>query len=181
MITLHEIERAYNEYSKEIFSYILRSFRDHNTAEDILQDVFIKLIHYSEKKEVHGGNLRALLYTIARSVIIDNARKSANRKTDTIDFGSMPDLQSGSEKNSDESIFETINCIIESMNDPERNIILLRQNGLTYQEISSITGIPERTLKRKVKGIIEKIRIKLQQEGFFITADTISKSESFND
>lgn len=181
MISLDEIERAYSSYSKEIFSYILRSVHDHDTAEDILQDVFIKLLHYSEKKEVHGENIRALLYTIARSVTIDSARKAAKRKTETSDTSVIADIHESRRHDSWDEIIDTVNSIIESMGEPERSIILFRQNGLTYNEITSILKIPERTLKRKTRSIIENIRKKLQAEGFIISHDTNGSPDSFND
>lgn len=181
MILLSEIEKAYNDYSSEIFSYIFRSINDRDIAEDLLQDTFTRLINYSVKKEVHSGNLRALLYTIARSVIIDFTRSSSKKRTETVDISLISEIPSSTGTNPDEKIFDIVDSIIDSLDEPEKNIILLRQNGLTYQEISSITKIAERTLKRRVKSIIEKIRIKLQQDGFFISADTISDAESFND
>lgn len=181
MISLDEIEYAYNSYSKELFSYILRSVYDHDSAEDVLQDVFIKLLHYSEKKEVHAGNIRALLYSIARSVTIDAARKAAHRKTETCDITSMPDIHDGHGQDSSDEIIDTVNSIIESMGEPDRSIILFRQSGLTYNEITSILKIPERTLKRKTRSIIENIRKTLQSEGFIISSDTNGSGESFND
>ena len=181
MISLNEIENAYNAYSKEIFNYILRSVYDHDSAEDILQDVFIKLLHYSEKKEVHAGNIRALLYSISRSVTIDALRKSAKRKTDTCVIDTMPDTHTRHEDASSDEIINTVNSIIESLGEPEKSIILFRQNGLTYHEISAVMKIPERTLKRKTRTVIENIRKKLQAEGFIISPDTNGSPDSFND
>ncbi|HQO39824.1 MAG TPA: sigma-70 family RNA polymerase sigma factor [Spirochaetota bacterium] len=181
MISLNEIENAYNVYSKEIFNYILRSVYDRDSAEDILQDVFIKLLHYSEKKQVHAGNLRALLYSIARSVTIDAARKAAIRKTEAYDISAMPDIHDAHKHDPSDEIINTVNSIIESLCEPDRSIILFRQNGLTYNEITSILKIPERTLKRKTRTIIENIRKKLQNEGFIISSDTNDNSDSFNE
>lgn len=181
MISLEEIERAYQDYSKEIFSYILRSVYDHDSAEDILQDVFIKLLHYSEKKEVHSGNLRALLYSIARSVVIDTVRKTSRRKTETADITAIADSRAGEKENSSMEIIDTVENVINSLPEPQKSIILFRRNGLTYHEISAVLKIPERTLKRKTRTVIEYIRKSLQDEGFFISADTNCGEKPFND
>lgn len=181
MISLNEIENSYNEYSKEIFSYILRSVYDHDLAEDILQDVFIKLLHYSAKKDVHGDNIRALLYTIARSVTIDAVRKAARIKSEACDISILPDSHAGQAEQSSEPLIEAVSDIIDSLGEPEKSIILFRQNGLTYQEISAVMKIPERTLKRKTRSAIENIRKKLQAQGFFIPGDTTGSYESFKD
>lgn len=180
MIPLSEIEKAYSDYSKEIFSYILRSVHDHDSAEDILQDVFIKLINYSEKSGVHSGNIRALLYTIARSVCIDSSRRSSRVKIESGEISALPDIHSGEEDDSSGEIFDIVNSLVDSLGEPEKSIILFRRNGLTYAEISVIMKISERTLKRKVKSVIEYIRKTLRDEGFFVPDDTEGNNESFN-
>ncbi|HON15903.1 MAG TPA: RNA polymerase sigma factor [Spirochaetota bacterium] len=179
MISKEEIEKAYNNYSKEIFAYILKSVHNHEEAEDILQDVFVRLINYSIKENVTPSNIRSLLYSIARTICIDNARKKSKTPTIELNTSEIPFYDANS-KEGDKSMADIVNSIIPKFAEPEKTIIILRQNGLTYQEISHITKISERTLKRKVKKIIEEIRKILTDEGFIIVHDTISKSDSLN-
>lgn len=179
MISLEDIEKAYNKYSREIFSYILRSVYFHDAAEDILQDVFIKLINYSQKKNVDSRNLRALLYAIARSVCIDNARSASRVSFETYDIADMPDILPEI-KSTTADMIDSVNIVIDTLAEPEKSIILLRQNGLTYHEISEVLKIPERTLKRKAANAIGMIRDKLKEQGFFIDAGTDVSDRSFN-
>jgi len=180
MISLAEIEKAYCNYSREIFSYILRSVHDHDTAEDILQDVFIKLLNYSLKSSVNGENIRALLYTIARSVCIDFARKTSRTKFESDEISRFPDLHITSEDDSSASMMDSVNTLIDSLKEPEKSIILFKRNGLTYPEIARIMKISERTLKRKMKSIITALRKTLRDEGFFIYDDTEVRDESLD-
>jgi RNA polymerase sigma-70 factor (ECF subfamily) len=180
MISLKEIEKAYSDYSKEIFSYIIRSVYDHDTAEDILQDVFIRLLNYSLKSNVHGDNIRALLYTIARSVCVDYARKVSRVNYSQEDAAMLPDMHSVESGDSSADIMDAVNVLIESLGEPEKSIILLKRNGLTYFEIARIMKISERTLKRKVKNVIAGLRKKLRNEGFFISTDTEESDGSLN-
>ena len=172
MIPRTDIERAYDLYSKEIFTYILRSVHNRDEAEDILQDVFIKLINYSVKSSVHSGNIRAFLYSIARSVCIDSARKRSRDRIETTDITVLPDRNSDNTEDTSDEVIDIINSIIDTLAEPEKSIILFRKNGLTYSEIAPIIKISERTLKRKVKNVIEYIRKKLREKGFFIPYDT---------
>ncbi len=180
MIPRTEIERAYDLYSKEIFTYILRSVHNRDEAEDILQDVFIKLINYSVKSSVHSSNIRALLYSITRTVCIDSARKRSRTKIETTDITMLPDRSRDIEEGTSDEIIGIINSIVDTLGEPERSIILFRRNGLTYSEIATIMKISERTLKRKVKSVIEYIRKKLREKGFFIPDDTDKEDGSFN-
>ena len=179
MIPLEEIEKSYNQYSGEIFSYILRSVYNHDAAEDILQDVFIKLISYSQKKEVHGKNIRALLYSIARSVCIDRARSLSKTGTESYNITDMPDLIPD-RQNPDNDIIDAVNLVIDTLGEPEKSIILLRQNGLTYSEISKTMKIPERTLKRKTAKTIDLIRKELKEQGFFTNTGTDDSGKTFH-
>jgi RNA polymerase sigma-70 factor (ECF subfamily) len=180
MISSEEIERAYNNHSVEIFSYILRSVRDRDSAEDLLQDVFVRLIRYSEKREVHGDNIRALLYSIARTVMIDTARKPAMIRMEMSDIDNLSDRDSIETKDSSEPAIERISHLVDALGEPEKSIILFRQSGLTYAEISGIMKISERTLKRKTKNSIAYIRKTLQSEGFFISGGTSGHEDPFN-
>lgn len=180
MISQSEIEEAYDHYSKEIFTFIIRSVHDHDEAEDILQDVFIKLINYSVKSNVNSINIRALLYSIARSVCIDTARKTKRVKVESGDLSMVQDKNLDSESSLPDEVIDRVNSVIDTLGEPEKSIILFRKNGLTYAEISKILKISERTLKRKVKSSIGYIRKKLRDEGFFIPGDTGSSDESFN-
>jgi RNA polymerase sigma-70 factor (ECF subfamily) len=181
MISLKEIENAYSRYSKEIFSYIIKSAYDHDTAEDLLQDVFIKLMNYSLKSSVDGSNIRALLYTIARSVCIDSARKSSRVKFEQSDVSTLADFHAVSDKDSSAMMMDALNSHIDSLGEPEKSIILFKRNGLTYPEIAIIMKISERTLKRKVKSVVSQLRIKLRNEGFFIPDDTSGRDGSLNE
>jgi RNA polymerase sigma-70 factor, ECF subfamily len=180
MISLNEIDKAYSDYSLELFSYIMRSVHDHDTAEDILQDVFIKLINYSLKSNVNSINIRALLYSIARSVCIDYARKTPRLKFEITDISAIPDVHTS--KNDDQSavMMDEINTLIETLHEPEKSIILFRRNGLIYSEIAQIMKISERTLKRKVKNVISDMRKNLRNQGFFISDDTEINDDPLN-
>jgi len=180
MISLTEIDKAYSDYSREIFAYIIRSVHDHDTAEDILQDVFVKLINYSIKIGVHSDNIRALLYSIARSVCIDYARKTSKIAIVSDDISRYPEPHIDEGNDSSAEMIDAVNSLIDSLGEPEKSIILFKKNGLTYSEIARIMKISERTLKRKVKNIITEIRKKLNSEGFFIFNDTGRRDESFN-
>ena len=84
MISREEIAGFYDIYGKELFVYIYRYAGTHEPAEDMLQDTFVRIIAYSEKKDISSDNIRALLYSIARSVCIDYSRKKKFRRQQKI-------------------------------------------------------------------------------------------------
>lgn len=66
----------YQRHRNELLAFLTRKVRCRETARDLLQDAFVRLLH-SEHGEV--GNLRASLYRIATNLSIDHARRSQVR------------------------------------------------------------------------------------------------------
>lgn len=66
-------DELYRRYSAAIFGYCLVRLSDRQAAEDATQEVFLK-VHNSSGESV--GNARAWLFTVARNVVIDAARRS---------------------------------------------------------------------------------------------------------
>lgn len=65
------IEELYREYHDKIFRHCLRMVHSHETAEDLTQDTFLRIMRSSPKEESY---LNAWLYRIATNVCIDYLR-----------------------------------------------------------------------------------------------------------
>ena len=66
----------YQRHRNELLAFLTRRVRCRETARDLLQDAFVRLMH-SERGDV--GNLRAFLYRIANNLSIDHARRNQVR------------------------------------------------------------------------------------------------------
>ncbi len=67
------IERSYNDYHQTILNYITYRINHKYDAEDLAQDVFIRLIDY--KLMLREETVKYFLFTIARNIIIDYLRR----------------------------------------------------------------------------------------------------------
>ena len=165
MISREEIAGFYDIYGKELFVYIYRYAGTHEPAEDMLQDTFVRLIAYSEKKDISSDNIRALLYSIARSVCIDYSRKKKFRRETVLDEGAeqnIPDPHT----NGDNPLDEFIEDYLMRSKEPGKTILLLRRQGKTFEFIAEATGIPLRTVKRRAAEVLEDLRCRLRSAGF---------------
>ncbi|MBN1500020.1 MAG: sigma-70 family RNA polymerase sigma factor [Spirochaetes bacterium] len=169
MISLEKIKNAYDGFGREIFAFIFKYTGDTETSEDILHDVFTRLIEYSHKKNVNDSNIRALLYRMARNICIDYSRKSSSKNIncdhETLDAAEY--RKDSSEKDDSSAVLEILNELTDMLKEPEKSILILKKAGMTFREISQLLKIPERTLKRKMKKITEELKIKFQNKGFF--------------
>lgn len=81
-------EQAFSElymrFSNKLYGFALAQTKNTSLAEDIVQETFMKLWNTREQLDCYG-NVHALLFTIARNLIIDSFRKQ-NAKIDFEDY-----------------------------------------------------------------------------------------------
>ena len=73
-----------------IFNFILRQIRNHTTAEDLTQDVFVRVVR-SAASFKHEARFTTWIYSIARNLCIDHLRKMSLRRHPSLDQASSRD------------------------------------------------------------------------------------------
>lgn len=151
---LGELVRLY--YGK-IYNYIFYQVTDKTVAEDLTQEVFVKLT-----KSIHSylptASFSAFLYRIARNTVIDHLRtsKQADELPETV---TAPDSLKQVEDRLD------IQMILSRLPEEQRECILLYYiQELTYREISQILGIPIPTAKSRVQRGLAACKTMMEEE-----------------
>lgn len=147
----------YDHYSKALFAVILPYVQQQAVAEDVLQEVFVKVwqnIHtYNESK----GRLYTWMLNIARNHTIDRTRsKEFNNQSKTT---ALPDNVYNNEGGS--SIIGDVGLqkTLSNLTDESRVLIELAYfQGYTHEEIANITGVPLGTIKTRIRNTIIKLR-----------------------
>jgi RNA polymerase sigma-70 factor, ECF subfamily len=153
-------EEAFRElvrrYERPVFSLIFRMVRDRETAEDLSQETFIKVLNHIDRYRPEF-KLSSWLFKIANNVTIDFLRK---RQLDTVSMDGSPHAASSSEieatsfdvSGHQETALEemesrelgsAIERAIARLRPEYRSCILLRHvEGRSYEEIASILDLP---------------------------------------
>src|SRR5690554_3847113 len=71
-------EKIWNDFHKELKYFILKKVKDESVANDILQEVFLKIIDNADKI-TQAKSVQQYIYGIARNATIDHFRKSAKK------------------------------------------------------------------------------------------------------
>lgn len=145
-----------NFYIKPVFNFVYRICGNSKDAEDITQEVFIKLWK-NLKKYRPGTSFKAWLFSIARNTAIDWLRKKKN-----INFSAFED-EEGENKLFDSVVDESpwpddlaikaensemIEGFISKLPAIYKEVIVLRyKNQLTFDEIGEVIGRPANTVK----------------------------------
>ena len=152
--------QLYDRYSAIVYSVALRVLGDAGMAEDLLQEVFMKLWRNPSGFDPNRGSLAAWLVVITRNRAIDWLRKrrpeiSVNSLALTVE----PDLASRAEF---ARTVGKIRTLLESMSASQRTVLEMAYfEGLTHSEIAMKTGQPLGTIKTRIRSGLLALRAAL--------------------
>jgi len=153
-----ELEQAFIAWNREIFRYVYARVSVREIAEDITQDVFIKVwnkrAYYDKKK----GGLRTWIFTIAVNTLRDHFRSQKRRPTveelkeDTADEQEQyPDKEVA-------LVFSELKFLSEK----DQNLLILRYvDGLSLEEIGDVMKMKYTAVKVAIHRAVQKLRKRL--------------------
>jgi RNA polymerase sigma-70 factor (ECF subfamily) len=147
-------ETLMNTYTKRVFNMAYQFCGSRQEAEDMTQEIFLKL-YGSLAKFDFQKNFTAWLLTLAKNHLIDEYRKTKWEKTQRDEFDERV-LPQASISGPEESLVqkETRALIWEGLNrlsSEMRMAVILRDlQGRSYEEMAEILGLPLGTVKSRV-------------------------------
>lgn len=160
-------------YEKSIYNFVLRSVRDRSTAEDLAQEVFMRVISNAGDFQ-REAKFSTWLFTIARHACIDHARRMKHRRHASLD-GQGADGEDGPgarlidriahagpgvDRHAEAtSLRENIARAVEALPVEQREVFLMRQvQSLPFAEIAVICGVPENTAKSRMRYALDRLQ-----------------------
>lgn len=142
------LEQAWNDVASQLRGYIRARVVDHFTAEDILQDVYLKA-HRNIGLLGEHPNVQGWLFQIAKNAMIDHFRKT--RPSEPIDeFVSIDAVDFDAAEV--ERLKESFRRMISNLPEPYREAIQLTDmEGLTQKELAERLGISVSGAKSRVQ------------------------------
>lgn len=169
MITKEKISLLYKEHSAELIRYLYKLTGDSDASDDLLQETFEKFIAYSAEKEVQEEKCRAFLYKTAHNLCINHLLRQNRTHPGAID--EMDDTLKTEDRLHERMVLDDLNRkiyqVLETMSPESRSIFILhKENGLGYDEIAENLSLSSRTVRRRVKEVIDSLYKELKKEGF---------------
>ncbi len=154
----------YERYSKRLYGFVLRYVKQNEDAEEIVQEVFVKIWEARNKIDAFSS-FEAFLFTIAYNTTISLLRKRTNEKKYLEHLKSLqqpdhsPDLI-------DEIHFNELNDRVQSLLNeltPRQKEIfqLSREEGLTHDEIAKKLDISVNTVKKHMGNTLAFLRAQI--------------------
>ena len=161
-----------------LYNFIVRQIRVPQVAEDLVQDVFVKIVQNAADFK-HEARFSTWAYAIARNVCIDHLRKMSLRRHPSLDQPSKPDEDGPTlgERMADASpgaqversaiggeMQARIIRAVEHLPEEQREVFLLRELGhVPFKDIAEMTGVSENTVKSRMRYALERLQEALSE------------------
>jgi RNA polymerase sigma-70 factor (ECF subfamily) len=162
-----------NRHQVGLFNFFLRLQGNVAEAEDLTQEVFVKLFQHVDRYEVKA-KFKTYMYRIAKNLWLDSVRKRKRRGTMlSLDkpaadgrnlYGRVTSSDANPlEENVRREEAAKVQAAIERLPEPQRMVFVLAEvQELPYAEISDVLDIPVGTVKSRMHSAVSKLREQLE-------------------
>jgi RNA polymerase sigma-70 factor, ECF subfamily len=172
---LEAFEILLERYQQPLFTFVLRFCNDYHQAEDLVQEVFLRLIK-SAKSYEPKAKFSTYIYTFAHNICIDHFRRGKKRKTTSLSQpidveqeltieDTVKDEHANPEKDYRQKTLEkALQEAVSELPEEQREVFLLReQMNLPFEEIARVVGCLPSTAKSRMRYALQSIRTKLEK------------------
>ena len=171
------METLFLRYRQSVYSWLLRMTGDAAEAEDIYQDVWLKVIRHAA--DYRSGSFRAWLWQIVRnkatdrmrkmspSLILDSPISAEGEGEETIVDQLSDDRAADALMQIEEVERQRVVCeAIEALPMAQREVVLLRINGeLPFKEIADMLATPIGTVLARMHKAVKSLKDTLAKKG----------------
>jgi RNA polymerase sigma-70 factor (ECF subfamily) len=162
------LAEAYRRHGDAAFGLAVRVVSDRSLAEELVQEVFIRLWHEPERYDPGRGTLRSFLMATVHSRAIDVVRSESSRRAREQRHHRVqaePDYDLEREV-VELTLAEHVREALEVLTDHERRAIELAYlGGYTYREVAVLLEQPEGTVKSRIRVGLRRLRDALLESG----------------
>jgi len=168
------LAEAYRRHAGAVFGLARRLLRDRGAAEEIVQEVFVRLWNTPERFDPERGTMRSFLLAQAHGRAVDQLRSdSARRRREerearqTAQAGYDVEHEVG-----DIIVAGQVRKVLGALPYTERRPIELAYfRGHTYREVASLLGEPEGTVKSRIRSGLKRMHSQLAVGGLGVKGE----------
>lgn len=162
------LAEAYRRHAGAAFGLAKRLLNDHARAEEVVQEVFVRLWNEPNRYDPDRGTLRSFLLSHTHGRSVDMIRSDVSRRNRE-DREAREQADGGYDVAHEVWDMAVAGHVREAMNtlqQGEREAIELAYfGGLTYKEVAERLGDPEGTVKSRIRSGLKRLRGELVQAG----------------
>jgi RNA polymerase sigma factor (sigma-70 family) len=156
---LQQATLLFERYEKRIYNFLARMTMDRHLAEDLTQNVFLRMIKY-RNSYTEGRKFQSWLYQVARNVFSDHYQAVKNKYSGFVDVEKISDHMADQNDSDEQDEKERLlHLSMAKLTDEQRELLVLtRFQQLKYEEVASIMDTTVANIKVKVHRAILKLR-----------------------
>lgn len=156
------LSALYEHTKTAVYGFSLSILKNTHEAEDVLQEVYIKIYENANLYQASGKPL-AWILVITKNLALMKLRKNK----DHADIEELKDLLVDHKGVNDTENQLLLSTVFNYISDEERNILVLHSiSGLKHREIAKMLGIPLTTVLSKYNRTIKKIKKRMGEEEY---------------
>ena len=153
-------ETLYRRHNDAVYRYLLRLCRHPETAEDVFQEVWGKLIR-ARRSYRPTAKFTTFLYRIAHNCFIDHVRRNRRHtRTAPLLGDPLPATTESPDAATERALARRrLETALLALPDTQRDVYLLHEEaGLSLDDIASVTGCKRETAKSRLRYALQKLR-----------------------
>lgn len=158
-------EALLRTYQSRVFSYCLRMTNDYGSAEDLTQEIFLKVYRSIGSYDWQRAQLSTWIYTISRNTSLNYLRSLEHRVPETMAGGN--ELVNAVAPDPLADLEERMRLIqaLNKLSPEERDLVLWKDYlDLKYSEIGKLLQLPVGTVKSRLFSIRNRLRQELRRD-----------------
>lgn len=162
------LAEVYRRHGRAVYGLARRVLQDAAEAEDVTQEVFLRLWREPERFDPGRGSLRSFLLAVAHGRAVDVVRSSSSRRArEARDAARTARAGYDMEHEAwDLALADQVATAMDELADEERRAIELAYfDGHTYREVARVLGQPEGTVKSRIRSGLRRLRDALVDAG----------------
>jgi RNA polymerase sigma-70 factor, ECF subfamily len=170
-------ELLLSRHRRPVFNFVLRYVGEPAHAEDLMQEVFLRVIKGADGYQ-RQAKFTTWLYTIARNLCVDASRRGKHRKAQSLDAPINREESEGQtlldvvadrgpaidRKVIGKELHGRMQAAISHLSEDQREVFLMREFlDMPFKDIAEVVGCPENTVKSRMRYALEKLREELDE------------------
>lgn len=156
---LQQATLLFDRYHKRIFNFLARMTMDRELAEDLTQNVFLRILKYRTSYR-DGLRFQSWIYQVARNVFSDHYQAHKNRFSNFVDVEKVEDhMADANEAEELDEKEKLLHRSLQKLSEEQRELLILtRFQHMKYEEVAAIMETTVANIKVKVHRAIMKLR-----------------------
>ena len=155
---MEQFNHLYQQHYSTIYRMVSKFSVSRFEAEDIVQEVFIRLyLHYESGGEVQYP--KTWLYKVASNICINTVgRRKQTKHIETVNELDLGVCDSLELKIEEVEHMKIIQKALSTLKEQEKLMVILYSEGLSYKEISTISGVRFTSVSKSLSRALEKLK-----------------------